>query len=178
MATATMPQITSEFAVNNRDFAIASFERESQATRRVIEAIPEDKKQWKPDPKSKTAEELAWHLASVEVGMLRGIAQLRFMTMAEEEAVQKNPPKTIAEIAKWYEENLPKALAQVKAMTPEQLLTPIDFFGAFNFPAFMYLEFDKVHSIHHRGWLASYLRPMGSKCPSIYGGSADEPWNG
>src|SRR3954462_1892221 len=178
MATATMPQITTGFAVNSRDFAIASFERESQATKRVIEAIPEDKKQWKPDPKSKTAEELAWHLASVEVGMLRGIAQLRFMTMAEEEAVQKNPPKTIAEIAKWYEENLPKALAQVKAMTPEQLLTPIDFFGAFNFPAFMYLEFDKVHSIHHRGWLASYLRPMGSKCPSIYGGSADEPWNG
>jgi uncharacterized damage-inducible protein DinB len=31
------------------------------------------------------------------------------------------------------------------------------------------------HSIHHRGQLASYLRPMGSKVPSIYGGSADEP---
>jgi hypothetical protein len=22
------------------------------------------------------------------------------------------------------------------------------------------------------------LRPMGSKCPSIYGGSYDEPWQG
>ncbi len=178
MATATMPQITTDFAKTSRDFAVASFEREMQATKRVIEAIPENKKHWTTDPKAKSAEELAWHIASVEVGLLRGIAQLKFMSMEEEEKVQKNPPKTIADIAKWYEENLPKALAQVKAMTADQLLTPIDFFGAFNFPAFMYLEFAKVHSIHHRGWLASYLRPMGSKCPSIYGGSADEPWNG
>ena len=42
----------------------------------------------------------------------------------------------------------------------------------------MYLEFVKVHSVHHRGWLAGSLRPMGSKCPGIYGGSAGEPWNG
>jgi hypothetical protein len=32
--------------------------------------------------------------------------------------------------------------------------------------------------IDHRGQLAVYLRPMGSKVPSIYGGSADEPWQG
>jgi uncharacterized damage-inducible protein DinB len=178
MATATMPQITTEYAAMSRDFALASFEREMTATKRVIEAIPEDKKHFKPDPKSKTAEELAWHIASVEVGLLRGIAQLKFMTMEEEEAVQKNPPSTIAEIAKWYQDNLPKAIEKVRNLTPEQLMTPIDFFGAFNFPAFMYLEFDKVHSIHHRGWLASYLRAMGSTVPSIYGGSADEPWNG
>jgi uncharacterized damage-inducible protein DinB len=178
MAIATMPQITPDFALTSRDFAIASFEREREPTKRVIEAIPEDKKHWKPDPKSKTAEELAWHIASSEVGMLHGIAQLKFMTPEEEEAAQKNPPRTIAEIARWYLDNLPRALDEIRKMTPQQLMTPIDFFGAFNFPAFMYLEFAKIHSIHHRGWLASYLRPMGSKVPSIYGGSADEPWNG
>lgn len=179
MATATMPQITTEFAVTTRDYAVLSFERESVATKRVIEAIPEDKKRWKPDPKAKSAEELAWHLAEVEVGLLNGIAQLKFLTPEEEEQLRKGQqPKTIAEIAAWYDENLPKALGKVKTMTPKELTTPIDFFGAFNLPAFMYLEFCKIHSIHHRGWLASYLRPMGSKCPSIYGGSADEPWKG
>jgi uncharacterized damage-inducible protein DinB len=178
MATATMPQITTEFATTSRDFALASIDREKTATKRVIEAIPENKKTWKPDEKAKTAEELAWHIASVEVGFLHGIAKLSFATMADEEEIQKNPPKTIAEIAKWYESNLPAALAAVQKMTPQQLMTPIDFYGAFNFPAFMYLDFCRVHSIHHRGWLASYLRPMGGKCPSIYGGSADEPWNG
>ena len=48
----------------------------------------------------------------------------------------------------------------------------------FNFPAFMYLSFVEKHSTHHRGQLSAYLRPMGSKVPSIYGGSADEPWQG
>jgi len=43
-------------------------------------------------------------------------------------------------------------------------------------PAAMYLGFLNNHSIHHRGQLATYLRPMGSKCPSIYGGSYDEPF--
>ena len=32
------------------------------------------------------------------------------------------------------------------------------------------------HTIHHRGQLSTYLRPMGAKVPSIYGGSADEPF--
>jgi hypothetical protein len=135
MATATMPQITTEFATTSRDFALASIDREKTATKRVIEAIPENKKTWKPDEKAKTAEELAWHIASVEVGFLHGIAKLSFATMADEEEIQKNPPKTIAEIAKWYESNLPAALAAVQKMTPQQLMTPIDFYGAFNFPA-------------------------------------------
>ena len=31
-----------------------------------------------------------------------------------------------------------------------------------------------AHGIHHRGQLSTYLRAMGAKVPSIYGGSADE----
>jgi uncharacterized damage-inducible protein DinB len=29
------------------------------------------------------------------------------------------------------------------------------------------------HSVHHRGQLSAYLRPMGAAVPSIYGPSAD-----
>jgi uncharacterized damage-inducible protein DinB len=45
-------------------------------------------------------------------------------------------------------------------------------------PAVQYLMFALVHMVHHRGQLASYIRPMGGKVPSIYGGSYDEPWQG
>jgi uncharacterized damage-inducible protein DinB len=31
-----------------------------------------------------------------------------------------------------------------------------------------------LDAIHHRGQLSTYLRPMGSRVPSIYGPSADE----
>jgi len=178
-ATATMSQVTPEFAANLRDYTLAMIDREAQTTRRVIAAIPEDKKLWKPDPKARTADELAWHIAFNDVNMIESIARLSFMNMDDETNTEANlHPKTIADILKWHEANVPKATAKLMAMTPDQLLTPVDFFGAFNLPAFMYMEFWKVHMIHHRGWLASYLRPMGSKCPNIYGGSADEPWQG
>jgi uncharacterized damage-inducible protein DinB len=37
----------------------------------------------------------------------------------------------------------------------------------------MYLNFVVKHSVHHRGQLSMYLRPMGAKVPSIYGESYD-----
>jgi uncharacterized damage-inducible protein DinB len=85
-------------------------------------------------------------------------------------------PKTVAELVQWYDTNLKRAIDRVRSMSPEQLCTPVDFYGVFNFPAVFYLNFVNNHSIHHRGQLAVYLRPMGSKVPSIYGGSADEPF--
>jgi uncharacterized damage-inducible protein DinB len=45
----------------------------------------------------------------------------------------------------------------------------------FNLPRVTYLQFMQKHMVHHRGQLSAYLRPMGAKVPSIYGGSADEP---
>jgi uncharacterized damage-inducible protein DinB len=41
-------------------------------------------------------------------------------------------------------------------------------------PASAFLWMVHFDSIHHRGQLTTYLRPMGSKVPAIYGPSADE----
>jgi uncharacterized damage-inducible protein DinB len=49
----------------------------------------------------------------------------------------------------------------------------IDFRGMFQMPAISYLTFSSNHSIHHRGQLSVYLRPMGAKVPAIYGESFD-----
>jgi uncharacterized damage-inducible protein DinB len=62
-------------------------------------------------------------------------------------------------------------------MTGDELAKIVDFYGMFQLPAAAYLNFANVHCIHHRGQLSAYLRPMGGKVPSIYGGSADEPMN-
>jgi hypothetical protein len=39
------------------------------------------------------------------------------------------------------------------------------------------LETGKVHwaPVHHRGQMTTYLRPMGSTVPQVYGPTADEP---
>ena len=49
----------------------------------------------------------------------------------------------------------------------------VDFRGMFQRPAVMYLNFLLHHSIHHRGQLSTYLRPMGAKVPAMYGESYD-----
>jgi uncharacterized damage-inducible protein DinB len=67
-------------------------------------------------------------------------------------------------------------VAKLKALPAENLTQTIKAFGVFELPAVMYLNFMLMHMAHHRGQLSSYLRPMGSKVPSIYGGSADEPF--
>jgi uncharacterized damage-inducible protein DinB len=164
--------LTPERALALGQMGIESLGGEMQTTAKVIAAIPEGKKEWQPDPKAKSGVELAWHIASSEVQMLDEIADMKF-TM-EEKAKEK--PTSIDGILAWYRQEFPRAAARVGAMTGEQLATPVDFYGAFNFPVVMYLGFVEKHSIHHRGQLSTYLRPMGSKVPAIYGGSADEPF--
>jgi uncharacterized damage-inducible protein DinB len=43
----------------------------------------------------------------------------------------------------------------------------------FQLPAVGFIQLALNHSIHHRGQLSMYLRPMGAKVPSIYGESHD-----
>ncbi len=104
---------------------------------------------------------------------LDSIADMKF-TFAEK--VRADKPTNIADLVAWYDREMKRGIARVRAMSPAQLAAPVDFAGMFNLPAAFYLGFLNNHSIHHRGELATYLRPMGSKVPSIYGGSYDEPF--
>ena len=170
MASATSA-LTPEFVVLYRELILSTVAAEMQTTKRVIAAIPEDRKGYKPDPKSKSAHELAWHIVTADVAALTMIANMKI-----EETPPPPAPATISAILQYYEKNLPPAIKRVREMTPQQLLTPVPFFGILNEPVFKYLILVNNHSVHHRGQLATYLRPMGSKVPSIYGGSADEPF--
>ncbi len=168
-----MPALTPEFAVTYCHMMIEALGNEVETTKRVIAAVPDDKCDYRPDPHARNARELSWHIANTDIQFLDGIADLKF-TMEVPERSDK--PGTSAEIVEWYDRNFKRASDRVRAMSPEQLLTPIDFYGVFNLPAAFYLGFLNNHTVHHRGELATYLRPMGSKVPSIYGGSYDEPW--
>ena len=166
------PSLTKDFVLGFRDLNAMGIAREMATTKKVVAAIPESRsREYRPDPKARTAFDLAWHILSTEVQLLDEIADGKF-TM--EPRFQE--PKTVSEMLAWYDTNLPRALGRVKALGEQHLSKPVDFYGAFNYPAVFYLSFVTSHSIHHRGQLSTYLRPMGAKVPSIYGGSADEEW--
>jgi len=158
-----------EQAVFTANMFADGLEREYATTRKILAAVPEGKKDFRPDDNARTAFQLATHIASSDVWFLNGIVKGEFVP---------EPDKTfrsVAEIVAYYEHEFPAALAKVKALPAEKLAAVLSFFGVFQLPAVAYLGFVNNHSIHHRGQLATYLRPMGAKCPSIYGGSYDEP---
>jgi len=163
--------LTPDFVLGYRAVMLDGIAREAEITKKVIAAVPDAKSDYRPDPNARTAKELAWHIANTDIQFLDGIAGLKFNMESPE-----NKPQTSGEVVAWYDENVKRGIASVQAMTAEQLMTPVEFFGVFNLPAVLYLGFLNNHSIHHRGELATYLRPMGSKVPSIYGGSYDEPF--
>jgi uncharacterized damage-inducible protein DinB len=158
-----------EQAVFATEMFVQGLENEYTITRRVLAAVPEGKKDYRPDPDARTAFALASHIASSDVWFLNGILKGEFIPESDKSF------RSVAEVVAYYEKEFPAALAKVKALPAEKLAKIIPAFGMFELPAAAYLAFVTNHSIHHRGQLATYLRPMGSKVPNIYGGSFDEP---
>lgn len=148
-----------------------SIEHESATTRRVIAAVPADNRDYKPDPKSRTAWEIATHIATSDMWFADSIVNGAFEWTGESGLPHEFTDP--AAVARWHEKHLAEKLAKIRAMTPEQLLKQVDFFGTKG-PAVTFLVAFNNHQIHHRGQLAAYLRAAGSKVPAIYGVSADE----
>src|SRR4029453_1012917 len=151
------------------------WEGEYPATCKVLAAVPDEKRDYKPDAKSRTAWELTVHLAAGDLCVLSGTRAGAFAwnPNAETDVIAQHPK--IADIVEMYKKGFPEKLAAVRAMSDADLTRTVDFFGMFQWPNVSSLGFANNPSIHHRGQLAAYLRAMDSKVPAIYGGSADEP---
>jgi len=141
-------------------------------TYKAINAVPDDKKDFKPEANSRSAWDLAQHIAMCDVGFLHAVAANSFSVFPA-----KPNAKTIAELADWYKHEMAKGLEKVLALDGNHLSQTVEAFGM-KLPAVTYLMFCNNHMIHHRGQLTTYLRPMGGKVPAMYGGSFDEKFSG
>jgi uncharacterized damage-inducible protein DinB len=149
--------------------ALPSLKNESRVTKSVIEAIPVDKGDFRPDAVAKSAFDLAWHIAAAENMFLSGIVGGEFTY----NTVRPESIKNSHDIAAWYADQSAKNAQRLTELSGEQLAKVMDFRGLFQFPAVVFLQFALSHGIHHRGQLTMYLRPMGAKVPAIYGESYD-----
>ena len=147
-----------------------ALQNEHRITKMVIEAMPADKLDYRPDEFAKSAMELAWHIASVEIRFMDAVLAGQF------DLSPRPMPETIktpADLSAWYAENFAARLDAITKLSGDDLAKVIDFRGMFQLPAVMYLGFVMHHTVHHRGQLSVYLRPMGGKVPAIYGESYD-----
>ena len=163
--------LTPEFAQGYCAMTLDGILREAEITKKVIAAVPDAASSYKHDPNGRTAKELAWHLANTDVQFLDGIADLKF-NMANARTQAPNLSRSGGVVRREHEARGGSRGRDDAGAIDDTRQLP----GVFNLPAVLYLGFLNNHSIHHRGELATYLRPMGSKVPSIYGGSYDEPF--
>ena len=164
------PQLTPDQAKFACALALPSLKAEHQTTKRVIEAIPLEKGDYRPDPISKTALELAWHIVASEKRFLGGVSAGAFdFTAIPRPASAANSAGIVA----WFDQSFAENLQKIEALDGEPLARMVDFRGMFQLPAVGILQLCMHHSVHHRGQLSMYLRPMGAKVPAIYGESYD-----
>jgi len=153
------------------DFLIADFEMEMKTTLRVLDAVPNERLDYTPDGKSKTALALVRHITLEDEWLLNCLADGVVAPPPDDSDACgiANPSDAVAR----YRERVPAALARVKELPGEKLASMIDFLGMFQLPGLNMLAMTVKHSVHHRGQLSSYLRSMGGKVPGIYGPSGD-----
>ena len=150
---------------------LPGLKNEHGITKSVIQAIPQDKSDYRPDSVSKSALDLAWHIVNTEMVFTDAVAAGAF------DFTPRPRPDSIedsATLASWYAADFAARLEKLTKLSPDQLLKVVDLRGMFQLPAVLYLGLVQQHSIHHRGQLSMYLRPMGAKVPSIYGESYDD----
>jgi uncharacterized damage-inducible protein DinB len=149
-------------------------ESETAATVKVLGAVGGGDGDYKPDAKSRSAREIAAHIAVADTWFLQSIIDGKFEFNQEAAERAEGSLKTAADIVAFYQKNVPDRIKQLRALPADKLTREIDFFGAVKAPAVVFVGMANNHSVHHRGQLAGYLRAMGSKVPAIYGVSADE----
>ena len=153
---------------------LAELNQEAEATRRLLEIVPDDKLSWGPHPKAMTLGQLALHIARTQGGVAEGTLN----DTAERPLFIHPEAETRDEIVATFDESLKKAKEIVSATSDERALEEwkiVD--GDTVVLAMPRIAFWRTvmlnHVYHHRGQLSTYLRQLDIPLPSIYGPSAD-----
>ena len=163
-----------------KELFLAQLERETAASRKAVERVPEDRAGWKPHDKSMPM----GHLASLVASMPGWIA---FMIETDEihldrpssDEFRTKPVGSKAELLRTLDDAVQKARKALENTTEEHLMKPWRFVMGGRVlseqPRHVCLT-DSVfsHLAHHRGQLTVYLRLNEARVPAIYGPSADE----
>ena len=154
---------------------LAEFEVQAPVTRKFLERLPEQQLTWTPHPRSLTAGQLAYHLASVPGGVI-GAAQKNQIPPPD---FQFRQPATAQEILDAFDQSV----ATVREVMPGfddaamhatwRIVAGDQEIAAMPRGAFL-RNIMLNHWYQHRGQFCVYLRLLDVPVPSSWGPSADE----
>ena len=157
---------------------IAEYDRETNNTRKILEAIPEDADfAWKPHDKSMPFGRLAAHVSDTNGDWaLHTISHDRLDWTPD---MAPTTPANKKDLLARFEKQVAEVKPILAAMTPEKWDSNWKFVSGDQ----TWIDDSKYnvwrtwvvnHLIHHRAQLGVYLRLLGQKLPGTYGPSADE----
>ena len=161
-----------------KDDFIAELKHETSLTKKILERVPMDKKDWKPHEKSMSLGRLATHIAETLkwISNIRHIDDFDFM---KDFNFKQQVAASQEELLQLFQTNLDAAINDLSAMSDddfdkiwtvrrgEQVMFQIPKKVAVRGWGFS-------HQIHHRGQLSVFLRLLDVPVPGMYGPSADE----
>jgi len=153
--------------VDERTLFTGFWTNESRTTRNVLARIPEGS-DYRPDPKSRTAQEIAWQIVCEEKMLIDALES------GKAEWAPAPTPPTMTAVLEAYEQQSAGMEKRWNVLPADRWDRPIEFFGSQRSVSSIAWGF-LFDIIHHRGQLTTYLRPMGSTVPQVYGPTADEP---
>ncbi|HXG70532.1 MAG TPA: DinB family protein [Gemmatimonadaceae bacterium] len=140
---------------------------ESRTTSKVLGRIP-DGSTYRPDPKSRTAQGIAWQIVCEEKMIIEALEN------GKADWAPPPMPATMKEVAAAYDAQSAGMGDRWKDLSAERWNGTLEFFGGERPASPMAWSF-LFDIVHHCGQISTYLRPMGSTVPQIYGPSGDEP---
>jgi uncharacterized damage-inducible protein DinB len=153
--------------VNEKALFTDFWNNESKTTRNVLARIPEGS-DYRPDPKSRTAQEIAWQIVCEEKMLIEALEN------GKAEWSPPPMPASMKDVLAAYEKQSAGIAKRWNDLPAARWDGQLEFFGKQRPASPMAWSF-LFDIVHHRGQITTYLRPMGSKVPQIYGPSGDEP---
>lgn len=155
---------------------LPEFDHEMANTRKTLERIPENKLDYKPDPKSMSMGVLASHIAEM-AGWLPAMAQGPALDVPQD--FKPFVATSRKQLLDKFDENVAASRAALAGMGDQAFMQDwsLSFAGntMFTMPRIaVYRSMTMNHIIHHRAQLTVYYRLNGVPVPALYGPSADE----
>jgi len=152
---------------------LATWDFEAQRTVRLLEVLPTESYDYRPDGSGRSLGELSWHLAEIEAYMTWGVETRSFEYGMKPPGVER--PREVALLAPGYRRVHGEAVARVRQLKPADLDRRIKFFSG-TMKTISEILWGAVlhHHIHHRGQLTLMCRLAGGKPPGLYGPTREE----
>ena len=146
--------------MDDRSLFTTFWTNESTTTRKVLARIPEGS-DYRPDPKSRTAREIAWQIVCEEKMLIEALES------GKAEWAPLPLPATMKEVLEAYERQSAGMAERWSALPAARWDGTLEFFGSQRPASPMAWGF-LFDIVHHRGQITTYLRPMGSTVPQLY----------